>query len=383
MDSAVDPEWSILLAACSPAPPRDKTARILSQLQQPVRWPKLLALADEHGTQPLLFQALSPLEKAIPPDAMQSLRQSCQSNLHKTLLLSRELIRIVQHLSGLGIEVMTYKGPASAEVLYADLALRQSGDIDLLIHAPDFARVRDAVRDLGYTPHDRFSAAEEQAYLKSGYECAFDGPAGRNLLELQWAVQPRFYAVDFDLNGLFQRSVTVPVAGQPMRTPAPSDLFIILSLHVAKHVWGRLKWLCDLARLMNLPSLDWKWIGSQARDLGIARILQVTMLLANQLLDASVPAAAQENLPKDRVTAALVKQVRDHIVNQAAFNVESLAYFRLMMRLRERPADRLRFLTRLAFTPGPGERAAIHLPQPLFPLYPLVRLSRLAARVLR
>jgi len=383
LDSAVDPEWSILLAACSPAPPRDKTARILSQLQQPVRWPKLLALADEHGTQPLLFQALSPLEKEVPPDVLRTLQHSFQSNLHKTLLLSRELIRIVQHLSGLGIEVMTYKGPASAEVLYADLALRQSGDIDLLIHAPDFARVRDAVRDLGYTPHDRFSAAEEQAYLKSGYECAFDGPAGRNLLELQWAVQPRFYAVDFDLNGLFQRSVTVPVAGQPMRTPAPSDLFIILSLHVAKHVWGRLKWLCDLARLMNLPSLDWKWIDSQARDLGIARILQVTMLLANQLLDASVPAAAQENLPKDRVTAALVKQVRDHIVNQAAFNVESLAYFRLMMRLRERPADRLRFLTRLAFTPGPGEWAAIRLPQPLFPLYPLVRLSRLAARVLR
>jgi hypothetical protein len=52
-----------------------------------------------------------------------------------------------------------------------------------------------------------------------------------------------------------------------------------------------------------------------------------------------------------------------------------------MMRLRERRADRLRFLGRLVFTPGPNEWKAVRLPTPLFPLYRLVRLSRLAARL--
>jgi hypothetical protein len=348
-----------------------------------VRWQRLFALADHHGTQPLLFQTLSGLEEAVPAGEMLSLRQSFQTNLHKALLLSRELIRIVDHLSALGIEVMPHKGPALAEVLYGDIALRQAGDIDLLIHPQDLARIRDAVRELGYTAHECFSAREEWAYLRSGYECAFDGAAGPNLLELQWAIQPRFYAVDFDMGGLFRRAVTVSVAGHPMRTPSPADLFLILSLHAAKHVWGRLAWLCDLARLISSTSLDWEQIGSQARDLGVVRILRVTMLTASQLLGAAIPAEAQKALPEDRAAPALVAEIKARLVSESAFNVESVAYFRLMTRLRERPADRVRFLTRLAFTPGPSEWAAVRLPGPLFPLYPVVRLSRLAAKLVR
>jgi hypothetical protein len=378
----LDTEWSLLLAACSATPPEEKRARLLLQLQRPVRWQRLLAVADQHGVQPLLWQALSGAEEAVPAAEMRSLKQNCQANLHKALLLSCELIRIVEHLSALGIEVMPYKGPALAEVLYADIGQRQPGDIDLLIHPQDLPGIRAAVRELGYVPHDQFSALEERAYLKSGYECAFDGAAGRNLLELQWAIQPRFYAVDFDMEVLFQRAVIVTVAGQAMRTPSPADLFLILSVHAAKHVWGRLVWLCDLARLMSLPELDWSWIGGQAQRLGIVRILRVTMLAANRLLGAAIPAAAQSALPEDGAIPALLEEIQGYIVSEAAFNVESLAYFRLMLRLRERRADRLRFLLRLGFTPGPGEWATVRLPRPLFPLYRLVRLSRVAAKLI-
>ncbi len=382
-DDRLDTEWSILLAACSAIAPEQKRERLLPLLQQTVRWQRLFALADHHGTQPLLYQALSRLENTVPPPEMHSLRQSCQANLRKALLLSRELIRIIEHLAALGIEVMPYKGPALAELLYTDIALRQSGDIDLLIHPRDLPSIRDAARELGYAPHQHLSAWEERAYLKSGYEYAFDGPAGPNLLELQWAIQPRFYAVDFDMNGLFQRAVTLTVAGRQMKTPSPADYFLILSLHAAKHVWGRLVWLCDIAQLMSRPGLDWYWIGSQAQDLGIVRILRISLLAAHQLLGASIPAAAEQTLPEDRATPALVQEIQAHIVSESTFNVESLAYFRLMLRLRERRSDRLRFLARLVFTPGPGEWAAVPLPRLLFPLYPLVRLARLATRPIR
>ena len=379
----LDTEWSILLAACSATAPEQKRERLLSLLQQTVRWQRLFALADHHGTQPLLYQALSRVEDTVPPPEMHSLSQCCQANLRKALLLSRELIRIMEHLAALGIEVMPYKGPALAELLYTDIGLRQPGDIDLLIHPRDLPSIRDAVRELGYAPHQHLTTWEERAYLKSGYEYAFDGPAGPNLLELQWAIQPRFYAVDFDMNGLFQRAVTLAVAGRQMKTPSPADYFLILSLHAAKHVWGRLVWLCDIAQLMSRPGLDWNWIGSQAQDLGIARLLRITLLAAHQLLGASIPAAAEPVLRQDRATPALVQEIQAHIVSQSAFNVESLAYFRLMLRLRERGSDRLRFLARLAFTPGPGEWAAVRLPRALFPLYPLVRLARLATRPIR
>ncbi len=375
-------EWQLLLAACSAVPHSEKSGPLHSLLRQPVRWQSLFALADYHGVQPILFQALQSFKEAVPPAEMQALEQSSQINVHKSLLLARELIRIVDHLSSLRLQVMPYKGLALAELIYHDIALRQSGDIDLLIHADDFPYIRDAVRELGYIPQTHFSEAEERAYLKSGYECAFDGAAGRNLLEVQWAILPRFYAVDFDMNVLFDRAVTVTVAGHAMKTPSPADLLLVLAVHAAKHAWSRLVWLCDIARLMSISDLPWDWIESQARSLGIVRIVCVSMLLANRLLGAAMPAKGEKLTAADSASLLLAQEIQTRITPDAAMDVESVAYFRLMMRLRERPADRVRFLQRLIFTPGPGEWNAVRLPQPLFPLYRLVRFSRLAARLI-
>src|SRR3984957_3328636 len=213
---ALDLEWSLLLAACSvelsAVPSAEKTNRIRSLLRGPIRWNVLFQLADRHGVEPALYLVLKNFSDAIPADEMRMLAQSYQTNLHKTLLLSRELIRILDCISAIGADVLAYKGIALAEVHYGDIALRQSGDIDLLIRPQDLPRIRNAVAELGYTPHEVFDPLLEREYLKSGYECAFDGTAGRNLLELQWAIQPRFYAIDFDMEGIFTRAVTVSVA---------------------------------------------------------------------------------------------------------------------------------------------------------------------------
>ena len=379
---ALEPEWSLLLAACSEIA-EEKTARIRSLSRNPLRWKMLFDLADRNGTLPLLYQALSSLVDIVPAGELSSLQQRYQSNLHKVLLLSRELIRIHDRLSELGLAAMPYKGLALAEMIYGDIALRQSGDIDLLIRPEDFPLVREALRELGYTPHLNLSPPEERAYLKSGYECAFDGAAGPSLIEVQWAMQPRFYATDFDMNSLFQRAVNVTVAGHPVKTPCSEDLLLVLSAHAAKHVWARLIWLCDFARLMAQPALDWNEIGARARRMGLVRILRVTMLLANRLLNANISAAALAALPDDPAAQSLADKIQTHLGAETSYNVESPAYFRLMMRLRERPADRLRFLMRLAFTSGPSDWQAVRLPEPLFPLYGVVRLSRLAAKLVR
>ncbi len=379
----MSPERSLLFAACSAANQPEETDYIKSLLQSPLRWDVLLDLADRHGVQPLLSHALSKFKDAVPAENFSVLAQKYQINVHKTLILSRELIRIVEELSAIGIEVVTYKGLALAEAVYGDIALRQSGDIDLFVRAQDVRRTREALGKLGFTPHLRWSEAQEKSYLRSGYEYSFDAKAGLNLLEVQWALQPRFYAVDFDMEGMFRRAVVVAVAGHPMKTPSMEDLFIVLSLHAAKHVWGRLIWICDLARLMEKQTLDWDQIGSHARKLGIRRILRVTLLLANRLLGAPISCDAENNIPEDKQAETLANEIATYIARDATFDVESAAYFGLMLRLRESRRDQIRFLSRLLFTSGPGEWAAIRLPEPLVPLYRLVRITRLAAKLVR
>jgi hypothetical protein len=377
------PEWNLLLAASSPDLHEGDLSRIRSMLGAPVQWDSLLRLADQHGTSSLLYQNLAPLVNVVPSAMLASLRQSYERNIHKSLFLTRELIRILDCLNGLGIEVIPYKGVVLSEAYYGDMALRQSGDMDLFVRKQDVARIKSAVRDLGYTPRVLIPEDAEQDYIASGYECTFDSPAGKNLLELQWALQPRFYAVDFDMDGLFERAVNVSVAGRRVKTPSPEDLLLILSVHAAKHVWGRLIWLCDIAQILKRDNLNWHWIQAQARDLGIERILHITLLLANRLLATTIPAPIEDAVIADRAALAFTEQIAVTVAAGVTYGEEQLSYFRMMMRLRERRADRLRFFTRLTFTPGPGEWETVHLPKLLFPLYRLVRLARLASRFSR
>jgi hypothetical protein len=376
----VSPEWSLLCAASSADPRESDLVRVRTVLERPIEWESVLRLAEQHGTSSLLYQNLSHVADAIPSAVLTSLRQRYERNVHKSLFLTRELIRILDCLDAIGVEVIPYKGVVLSEVYYGDMAMRQSGDMDLFVRKRDVARAKSAVGDLGFTPRVPIPEDAEADYIASGYECTFDSPAGKNLLELQWALQPRFYAVDFEMDGLFERAVNVALAGRSVRTPSPEDLLLVLSVHAAKHVWGRLIWLCDIAQILKRENVNWEWVQSQAQELGIERILHITLLLANRLLATAIPAPLENPILADRAAHAFADEIAVAVAAGVTYEEEKVSYFRLMMRLRERKTDRLRFLARLAFTPGPGEWETIRLPKALFPLYRLVRLARLATR---
>ena len=374
------PEWSLVLAASSPEAHLHDRERIRILLDSQPDWDAVLLRAEQHGTSSLVYQNLEPLANIVPSAALASLRQRYERNIHKSLFLTRELMRILDCLDSLRIEVIPYKGVVLSETYYGDLAMRQSGDLDLFVGEQDLGRIKSAVRELGYTPRLPIPRNAEADYIAAGYECTFDSPAGKNLLELQWALQPRFYAVDFDMGGLFERAVSATIAGRDIKTPCPEDLLLVLSVHAAKHVWGRLIWLCDIAQIVKRQDLNWGWVRAQAHRLGIERMVHITLLLSNHFLATPIPEAIRDAAMADEAAHALTKQIAISVTDGVCYQEQKIEYFRLMMRLRERRTDRLRFLTRLTFTPGPGEWEMIPLPKPLFPLYPLVRLARLGAR---
>lgn len=381
--TSVAPEWDLLLAASSADPDGSALDRIRCLLEEPVDWDAELRLADNHGTSSLLYRNLLLLADMVPSSTLASLRQRYEANIYKSLFLTRELIRIVDCLDRLGIDAIPYKGVVMSEVYYGDMALRQSGDMDLFVRKRDVGRIKSALRDLEYTTRLVIPDEVLEDYIAAGYEWTFDSPAGPNLLELQWALQPRFYAVDFDMDGLFERAVKVTVAGRPVKTPSPEDLLLVLSVHAAKHVWGRVIWLRDIAQILQRENLDWDRVQVRTGELGIERILRVTLLLANRFLGTAIPAAIERAVLADHVARGLAEEIAAALAAGVSYDTGRTSYFRLMMRLRERRADRVRFLARLAFTPGPGEWEAVRLPRALVPLYRIVRVMRLAGRFAR
>lgn len=378
--STFSPELDLILACCADQSREGAGARIQQILRHGVDWERLVELAHHHGLVPLLYRRLSNMMDATPSPGLEALRGKDQSNAHRALWLTVELLNICRHLQARGLEVLPYKGPVLAEALYGNAALRQFSDLDLLIRSEDLPRIKVALAELGYAPGLRLAQAAERDYLKSGYEYTFDGARGRNLLEIKWQILPRFYAIGFDVSDFFRRAVAVRIEGQKLRTLCDQDLMLVLCVHAAKHAWRQISWLSDIAHLARSRALDWVALRTQAERLGILRIVTQTFLLARQLLGAELP--AQLGVEKDAGAEALTQRIVKLIVADEEFDPETIAYFRLMTELRERGRDRVSFWWRLLVTPGAGEWSAVRLPKPLFPLYRVVRVGRLAGRLI-
>jgi Uncharacterised nucleotidyltransferase len=372
-----------LLCACATARPRaEQIARLASWNFTGLDWEAFLRLADHHGLSALVSRSLIEHARELSAERKESLRSIYQQNLRRSLWFAAELTRILRHFSLRGLAAIPYKGPVLALSAYGDIGLRSFSDLDILISPRDFERAQAALAEIQYRPTQQLSPAVERLFLKTGYERSFDGPAGKNLLELQWNLLPHFYAVDpgIEVEHLLARAAPVEICGSSMLCLSPEDSFLALCLHAAKHLWTRLIWVADIAESCRVSGIHPEVIVERARVLGVARIVGISCWLAEQILGASVPVAVRALAAGDREVALLGKQCRARLSHAAGYSLESSEYFRQILKLRERSRDRRRYLWRLVWTPGPGEIAAVPLPEVLFPLYHVVRIGRLLRR---
>jgi hypothetical protein len=344
-------------------------------------WNKIIRIAEHHGVLSFvarnLIEHASALPTPVPTDVERSLRTAYETNVRRGLWFAGELARIVRHFDHLQLPVLPFKGPVLAQTLYGDPGRRTFSDLDFLISLADFERAKEALANLGYIPSANLNPAIERFWLRNGYERSFDGPAGKNLVDLQWALLPRFYAVDLDVEGLLARSGRAVVAECEVRCLSPEDSLLVLSLHAAKHLWGRLIWLVDIAQTLRIEKIDYDLVLTNARTLGITRILGVTFWLVKNVLAEKIPAQAEKVIATDQSVATLGQQFAARLERAPTYDFASTEYFRLILKLRERRRDQFRYLWRLLWTPGQSDLDTVRLPEPLSPLYRIVRLGRL------
>ena len=347
-------------------------------LHDHMNWDVIFRLATHHRALPAVYTRLQS-HSELTASIRTVLRARFTAHCQRVLRFSGELAAILEHFELRGIPAIAHKGPVLAHMLYGDAAMREFGDLDLLIRPADVTRAVRALRELGYQKQLDLSPRQEQAYLRSGYEYVFGCGIERNLVELQWQILPRFYAVEVRVKNLFERCRDFEFEGVRARVLCREDLILVLCLHAAKHQWAQLGMIRDIAAFSSMK-LDWDWIFREARRLGISRILILSLLLAERLLGTKIP--ADYNDPRETAECdAIASKIKFALEQGREPSPESMAYFRFMLQIRERWRDRARFLWRLVVTPSVGEWKAVQLPDVLFPLYSGVRAFRLTRKL--
>lgn len=378
-----DLAWTLLLA-CAASPFTSGNAETIKALAVgELDWKGLLNLAEQHGLIPVVYERIAGLAGRIPPEAMAQLKYAFEQNARQALWLTRLLFRVKELFKEQGIVALAYKGPVLAALLYDNVMQREYSDIDILIRPADVPRAKAALQSAGFKPALQLGPQEEKAYLATGYEYTFHGPKDPNLIEIQWRVLPRFYAIDFDMAGFIRRSRNIPIEEQVIETLSNEDLLLVLCVHAAKHAWSKLSWIREIADIGHSTKLDWDQVARQVSELGIRRILAATFAVANTMLGTTPPVSIQRWIEEDGEAKRISQQLCRSMRRGEEPELESLSYFRLMAQVRECRRDRFRFWVRLAITPSCSEWSSIRLPERMFPLYRLVRMARVARRLLR
>jgi hypothetical protein len=357
-----------------------------------IDWQHLLNLAIIHRTIPFLHHNLKQNQtREIPPQFHQSLSDLIRIHTKQVLSMNFELVRALKILSQHKICVIPYKGLVLSLVAYGDNNLRSFDDLDILVTEEDYFKPKMILSAHGYCtlPYDTLSDREsdqlryymgEYAMVREKNSICIDihrRPLGNGDLTLFG-----------DLPQLWNRLITITIAGKEIQTFSHSDLLIYLCMNGFKDGWEILRSVCDVAGILQRQAehLEWDYILSETRHLKIDRIISFGLLLAHQLLEAPIPEDVLAHIKRDRSTTWLV----DRVCRKFMYEFETLksrnpieALILKWVGLKYGSARRkyicgsIERVIKFSLAINYRDTDIIHLPKPLHFLYYLIRPLRI------
>jgi Uncharacterised nucleotidyltransferase len=270
--SADRASWELLRAiARTPASVDAERIRWLSRRVQ--NWEALVDLAEEHRVGPMLFSRLEDLGSAIPQIAR--LKTAYERNAFSSLANAAELISLLKALDQEKIPAMPFKGVVLGASVYRDLTTRPAGDLDILIYGGDVERAATILLKRGYRPQTAVQA-DGRLVAHDGYEYHFERQSDGMIVEFHsrlYLTQPKFKR-DIGMDWIWPQRRTVLLAGAEVPNMSPETTLLVLCMHGTRHVWSRLIWICDVARLIeSWPGLDWQAVAQEAKRQAYSDVL--------------------------------------------------------------------------------------------------------------
>jgi hypothetical protein len=363
------PEAELLLLCLRSHFGLDVRARIAELLKQDLRWNDFIRKAGQAGVMPLVCDSLlRDLRDQVPSDPRQILLRGFQTNEARNRFLTGELLRLLDLLERRDIAVIPLKGPVQAEVLYGNVALRQVGDLDILVRREDCPRALEALLAEGY----------EQVVEEVDYHYELKHPKSKVRVELHFGIMPSDLPFDVDVNSLWERAGTVPFAGRTVRCFSPEHQVLYFCVHATKHHWIRIETIFAMAKVLRMHSnFDWAWADDEAAFIGVERSFLLGLLLCEQLFGVELPALVRARIERNAALRNLAEKVREWIFTKEDERLTLPQEYTLSMGIRRNAWRQVLFLLKVAFVPTEKDRQAVPLPFPLSFLYPLVRIVRL------
>jgi len=257
-------------------------------------WDAFLRLALQHKVAPLVHRALCG-GASLQPRACAALERHTRALRLDQRFMAAELQRLLGALEHASIPVVVFKGAVLNAMAFEPFgAMREFGDIDLLVRAPDYAPAKAALARRGYRM--LYDAAHERAVGQAQLMRA----DGRVSVDLHSRVAPPGFPGAPPEDLLWRRLVDFPLGGRNVRTFDADTTLLVVCLQGAKERWSWLSRVCDVAWLLAARgNMDW---GPLLADTGwhcARRLLLLGAAMAQDLLEVPLPPDVQSACASD------------------------------------------------------------------------------------
>jgi hypothetical protein len=276
---------------------------LLARLEE-TEWDAVADLAIKQRVGALLY---SRRDLPMSAGARAALRKRAELTALRALQFQSALRQLAGRLAPSGIELVVLKGMHLALSVYRSAAMREMGDIDVLVPAAKAFEVQETAKAMGFRPIYQTPA---ELAVKTSHHLPLlqKGAVG---LEVHYQLSPPQDSVEVDIEGVLARTRPVPTVGQ-VRQLCDEDLVLHLCFHAANnHVLEMgLRPLCDLQAVLRQTSttLDWTQIGRRATEWRCERSVALMLRLTERFLGVPVPKAP---------FASSAFDVPDHVIDEA------------------------------------------------------------------
>jgi hypothetical protein len=376
------PEFELVLACLRWPQETVDGDRIRSLAQQPIRWPYLLEILHHHKVVPLFLRNVEAFAPGYMPDeAATALRAAGAANDETCLRRTSQVLLLNRLFREQQIDLRVFKGIPLAITAFQDPALRDAGDIDLLVSERDIFRAGEILRIQGYVrldPQARLTRRRLRSYVAHQKDFSYSHPLSDLVIDLHWRLfRNPFLPANAALTDVGED--WVDLGSERIATlPAPR-LLLYLCVHGALDGWLRLKWLTDIGALMHAMTPEQlASTVNMAREQQALAQLSAAVFLCQELLGQELSAehsALSESLDRndERVAHTLRFSKRLMTSNQCRpirEEIPSTLWFLNEFRLYNSSRYRLDLVQRSLFRPRVWRW--LNLPDKLFPLYALI-----------
>jgi hypothetical protein len=261
-------------------------------------------------------------------------------------------------------------------VAYGSLALREAGDLDVLVHRRDAIRAKHLLMSRGFRTDPGLTEDQE---FERGHHFRLVRDDRPMTVEIHWRLVSDCLHLDLGEEALWRDVSRCRVAGMNVPCFPTPGLLLFLCVHGAKHCWHRLGWICDIAELIRAHrEIDWDVVRREARGIGAERMLSVGLLLAIDLLGAPLDEAAARGIKADATASELAREVLERYLPAPDGPPDFAARWTFNLKARER-RRRLKLIVP-AMMPNERDFAFLRLPTALSFLYHAVKPVRLLGK---